>query len=184
MIKNTEGKMTAEYIYKFVKACEAVYGTRDPELILRERKATIKYGVPDGLRGMIGAVKGKVYVAIGTDMPESMKRITLAHLLGHAVLHRKRIFSGKIYEEPSDDSLYGAAEREADVFAAELLVTDEDILTLRNSGMSEGQIVSSFGTMREVVMHKLFSMRARGIPVGDETYRADFLKKCDIELFF
>ena len=46
------------------------------------------------------------------------------------------------------------------------------------------QIAASFGTMRDVALHKLFSMRSRGIAVGDEICRADFMKRCDIGLFF
>lgn len=176
--------MTAEYIYKFVKACEAVYGTRDAEKILKERKVTIKNGAPEGLRGMICSVKGQVYVAIAPDLSGSSRRSTLSHLLGHAVLHRKRVLSGKIYEEPSASLFDNAAEREADIFAAELLITDEEVIALRDSGMTEGQIAASFGTLRDVALHKLFSMRSRGIPVGDEICRADFMKRCDIELFF
>ena len=38
--------MTAEYIYKFALACEAVYGTRDPEEIFRQRRATVKRSAP------------------------------------------------------------------------------------------------------------------------------------------
>ncbi len=175
--------MTAEYIYKFALACAQVYGTRDPESIFRQRTALIKKRAPDGLRGMICASGGRVVVAVDAELPESIVRVTLAHLLGHAVLHRKRIMSGKVYEE-SENSSQGAAEREADVFAAELLITDDEIISLRDGGMSEGQIVSSFGTMRETVLHKLFSMRSRGIVFDEGVCRADFLKKCDIELFF
>ena len=176
--------MTAEYIYKFVKACEAVYGTRDAERILKERKVTLRSGVPEGLRGMICAVKGQVYVSLDPSLSDPAKRATLSHLLGHAVLHRKRVLSGKIYEEPSDLANDNAAEREADVFAAELLITDEEVLAMRDSGMTEAQIAASFGTMRDVALHKLFSMRSRGIAVGDEICRADFMKRCDIGLFF
>ncbi len=176
--------MTAEYIYKFVKACEAVYGTRDPEKILKERKAVIKKGAPEGLRGMICALKGQVYVALDPALTESSRRQTASHLLGHAVLHRKRILSGKIYEEPSSDVREGVTEREADIFAAELLITDEEVVAMRDEGMTEGQIAASFGTMRDLAVCKLFSMRSRGIPIGDEICRADFMKRCDIELFF
>ena len=175
--------MTAEYIYKFALACEAVYGTRDPEEIFRQRRATVKRSAPEGLCGMICTVKRAVLVSVDFSLPESVKKMTFAHLLGHAVLHRKQLLLGKTFEEPH----YlpeGNAEREADLFAAELLIGDDDILKLKDSGMNEAQIVSSFGAIRELVPHKLFSMRSRGISVGDDVCRADFLKRCDVELFY
>jgi len=176
--------MTAEYIYKFVKACEAVYGTRDPEDIFIQRKAALRRGAPEGLRGLIFVAGGAVIVDVSPSLSESLRKMTLAHLLGHAVLHRKRIMSGKTYEEPCDAAALSPAEREADLFAAELLIPDDEILALHESGMNEGQLAASFGALRDLVPHKLFSMRSRGIKVGDDVCRADFLRRCDVELFF
>jgi|GEM_PF-2520920 len=176
--------MTAEYIYKFVKACEAVYGTREPLEIFRQRGAAVRNTAPEGLHGLICLANGSVLVAVDPAISESHRRMTLAHLLGHAILHRKKILAGKAYEEPSGEVPPSAAEREADLFAAELLISDEEILELRDSGMNEGQVISSFGALRDLAPHKLFSMRSRGISVGDDVCRADFLKRCDIELFF
>ena len=175
--------MTAEYIYKFALACEAVYGTRDPEEIFRQRRATVKRSAPEGLRGMICTVYRAVLTAVDYSLPESVKKMTFAHLLGHAVLHRKQLLSGKTFEEPHDLP-EGNAEREADLFAAELLIRDEDVLRMRDAGMNEAQVASSFGALRELVPRKLFSMRSRGISVGDDVCRADFLKRCDVELFY
>ena len=175
--------MTAEYIHKFVMACEAVYGTRDPEEIFRQRRAAVKRSAPEGLRGLICIVDGRVVAAADSSLPEPVRKLTLAHLLGHALLHRKRLTSGVTFEEPPGEN-GGAAEREADLFAAELLICDEEILTLRDGGLNEAQLISSFGVLRDLVPKKLFSMRSRGISVCDEVCRADFLKRCDVELFF
>ena len=175
--------MTAEYIYKFVAACEAVYGTRDPEEIFRQRRAAMKRSAPEGLFGMICTVDRTVCVSVDFSLPESVKKMTLAHMLGHAVLHRKQLLSGKAFEEPHDVP-GGRSEREADLFAAELLIKDDDVLKLKDEGMNESQVIASFGALRELVPHKLFSMRSRGISVGDDVCRADFLKRCDLELFY
>ena len=175
--------MTAEYISKFVAACEAVYGTRDAEEIFRQRRAAVKRSAPEGLRGMICTVDRAVVVAVDCSLPESLKKMTFAHLLGHAVLHRKSVLSGRVFEEPYAADA-GKEEREADLFAAELLIKDDDVLRLKEAGMNEAQVVSSFGAIRDLVPHKLFSMRSRGFSVGDDVCRADFLKRCDLELFF
>lgn len=176
--------MTAEYIYKYARACEAVYGTRDPAEILRQRKTSVRYSTPQGIRGLICMKHGAVFASVDPTLPETVKRITEAKLLAHSLLHRKRLEAGETFEEPSGSSSLSAAEREADIFAAELLIPDGDIMTLYESGMSENRIVSSFGTMREVVSHKFFSMRSRGIAFGEDCRRADFLKRCDLELFY
>ncbi len=175
--------MTAEYIYKFALACEAVYGTRDPLEIFRQRRASVKSALPEGLRGMICFMGGTTFVAVDPTLTESVMRMTFAHLLGHAMLHRKQIMAGRTFEEPPELP-EGIPEREADLFAAELLIRDEDILKLKAEGMNECQTISSFGALRELVPHKLFSMRSRGISICDDVCRADFLKRCDVELFF
>ena len=176
--------MTAEYIYKVTKACEAFYGTRDPEEIFRQRGTKLRPTSPGGLIGVICAKDGAVIVSIDGAASSSARRVCAARFLAHALLHRKQLTSGRVYEEPVTVRPEGSDEREADLFAAELLIKDEEIKSLIESGMSEGQIVASFGTMREIVPRKLFSMRSRGISVGDEVCRADFLKRCDVELFF
>ena len=176
--------MTAEYIYKLAMACEAFYGTRDPEEIFRQRGAKMKSSAPGGLLGVICATEGRVFVSIDGTASISARRVCAARFLAHALLHRVQLKSGRVYEEPSTVRPEGTEEREADLFAAELLIKDEEILSLLESGMSEGQIVSSFGSMREIVPRKLFSMRSRGIAAGEEVCRADFLRRCDVELFF
>ena len=175
--------MTAEYIYKFAAACEAVYGTRDPLEIFRQRRASVKRSAPEGLKGMICKAGGAVVVSVDSSLPESVQMMTFAHLLGHAMLHRRQVGAGRAFEEPHGLSI-GNEEREADLFAAELLIRDEDILKLRDEGMNEAQVTSSFGAIRELVPHKLFSMRSRGFSVGDDVCRADFLKRCDLDLFY
>ena len=174
--------MTAEFIYKYAKACESLYGTNDPEKIFSERNVTVKLSPPSELRGFICRLNGALIVSVDVSLPESVKRMTLAHLLGHSLLHRKMISSGKAFEEGSlPKDIY---DREADIFAAELLISDKIIADLRESGMSDARIVSSFGAIRELACSKLFSMRSRGVGTEDEARRADFLRRCDVELFY
>lgn len=176
--------MTAEYIYKAVKACEKVHGTRDPEKIFAQMKTVIKRSTPSGLRAMICMIGGRLMVCADGEQTDAMFRVSLAHLLGHAVLHRERIVGGESFEDIYYFGAKTGAEREADIFAAEILITDEEIKELCSMGYTEGQLSASFGGMKELVAFKLFSMRARGIAVCGDVCRADFMKRCDVELFF
>lgn len=184
MIKNAEDGMTAEYIFKFAKACEAVFGTSDPEEIFRLRKAKVRDGAPEGLRGLVSTVNGTVVVCLDPSQPASLRKCAAAKLLGHSLLHRGRVARGETFEIPYGEGGGSASDKEADIFAAELLIPDAKITESFAAGCSEGQIASLFGGMRELVPYKLFSMRARGIAVGDDVCRADFMKRCDVELFF
>ena len=170
--------MTAEYIYKCADALKKVFKTGDPDEILRMRGAKIKNTLPDSLRGMICIVDGETVVFVGECKSEGARTAELARLLGHAVLHRDRLLSGESFEDVYYPKNESALDREASIFAADLLISDEKIRELECFGYTEGQIAASLGSIRELAPFKFFSMRCRGEGCVSET-----LNKCDVELF-
>lgn len=176
--------MTAEYIYKCVKACIGVYGTADPEKIFEMRGTAVKKRAPPGLCGMICVKDGKLIVYSGEDQGISARRILISRLLGHAVLHRERLAAGEVFEYASGGSYKGPRAAEAALFAAELLIPDSRISELDRFGFSEGQIAASLGNMRSLAAPKIYAMRCRGVSICGSVARADFMRRCDVENLF
>ena len=100
------------------------YETRDPLKIAAAMKFLFTYeDLPDSLLGYyIRCYKGKLIVL--NVKYESLHRITISHELGHYFLHprcnRTFLTANSLYNK-------GRFERIADMFAAELLISDETL---------------------------------------------------------
>lgn len=83
-----------------------------------------EYSLPeaDGVYGLYIQYKGTDLIIINNDQPLGKKIFTLAHELGHFILHRNNqdCCYGKTYW--TDGKYYGKIETEADRFAYKLLV--------------------------------------------------------------
>lgn len=84
--------------------------------------------------------KGSPIIVINKNMPNDRKRFTIAHELGHQIMHLPFRFENELYDriEKDDDDVF---EKEADRFASEFLMPTSDIvsdlhnLTYRKLGM-------------------------------------------------
>ena len=83
------------------------------------------------------------YVVINTFLADAVKQIVAAHELAHIVLHRNQLKIAPM----KDTVLYDMAsqtEYEANLFAADLLLDDEEIhmqVTLCHAGFYELQVI-------------------------------------------
>ncbi len=69
------------------------------------------------------------YIGINPNCSKQQRRSALAHELGHAIFDRKHAASGQAFQDTYFYSLSNAkAERRANTFAAELLLSDDDVL--------------------------------------------------------
>ena len=65
-------------------------------------------------------------IVINSDLPESIQRIIIAHELGHAVLHSDSAISAFHEFAMFDDT--DRMEYEANVFAAEFMLSDDEVM--------------------------------------------------------
>ena len=82
---------------------------------------------------------GKVEISVNANHPVTRQRFTLAHEIGHFVLHREHIGDGII-----DDALYrssksSAIERQANSFAASLLMPAPLVRAAFQSGRTSAE---------------------------------------------
>jgi Zn-dependent peptidase ImmA (M78 family) len=117
-------------------------------------------------------------ITVNSDLSEEHQRIILAHELGHAVLHRdasamQAFHDFKLFDETT------TYEYEANVFAADYLMPDEEVLELLCGETSFFDAASELGVPPELLDFKFRVLKRKGYKVVDPpiTARADFLKK-------
>ncbi len=120
--------VSTEYIIHAVDKLVHKYGTRDPyelcdRLGIRIRKKDLK----KKLKGFFFYQSRIPNIVIDTNLNEVLERILLAHELGHAILHKETAMMVGFQEMEVFDST-ATTENEANMFSAELLLDDDEVL--------------------------------------------------------
>lgn len=138
-------------ISKKVKNIIKKYKTRDPEEISKKMGINVQYNSYDDLtKGYYINIKRNKYITLNSNLNEYEKKIVLAHELGHAALH-----SSKNIHFIREFTLFptGVIEKEANKFAAELLICD-DILENYPDYYTVDQIASCENVYKELLILK------------------------------
>ena len=154
-----------DYLFLQAERCRRRCGTRDPYGLLASLGAEVRLSdryPEDGLRGYCAVMNRTDYVVINAKLAEAERRVVAAHEAGHLVLHRDRLKVGAL----KDMDLYNAAdsmEREANLFAADFLIDDADVLELA-CGRDEDffRAASRLEVPAPFFAFKLYSMVSRG----------------------
>lgn len=153
----------SNYIYDKVGKLIKKYHTRNPLEILEQMNVVVKESSNyQKLKGFCFVSCKTTYVVLGSQLSEPEKRIVAAHELGHVVLHRSLMKLAPM----TDTAIYdmtSQTEYEANLFAADLLLTDEDIEAMaHDEEMDYFQMCQSLYASPELVSFKLFSLMKRG----------------------
>lgn len=178
--------MTMESICREVNRIHKRHGEPDPfrlcramDILLLERAMGTYEGCCKGFYLMQSRIQ---MIVLNSDLPTSLQRIILAHEIGHAVLHK--IVSGvsafhdfKLFDETS------RYEYEANIFAAEYLMRDAEVLELLREDHSFFDIAKQLCVPEELLDFKLRTLKRRGGKRIDPPLMAsgDFLKKVSLE---
>ena len=119
-----------DYITRQVQELVRRRGTRDPFSLCRQLDLLLLYH-PLGpkLKGYFFYQSRGGVVVINQELDEELQRVVCAHELGHALLHRD-LAAGNALREFTLFSQTARPELEANYFAAELLIPDEEALPL------------------------------------------------------
>lgn len=83
------------------------------------------------------------YIGINPNCSKQQRRSALAHELGHAIFDRKHAASGQAFQDTYFYSLSNAkAERRANTFAAELLLSDDYTGFINDTGKELPTIIT------------------------------------------
>ena len=155
---------------RLVRRCD----TRDPEKIARALDISI-YEVPlRRQKGMYKVIKRNRCIFIKQDLDDIMRRIVLLHEIGHDRLHRDR---ASVFQEFNLFDMAGRVmEYEANLFAAHIMLPDDEIMEYIYEGRSVDQIAAAMNSDINLVALKASDLARRGCAFRVPEHRDDFLK--------
>lgn len=126
------------------------------------------------LKGFYLCENGCRYIVINEKLDDKMSAVVCAHELGHDLLHRE-LSDGKVRET----TLFLEnikTEREANLFAASILISDNEMLSELKNKTSLDNIAASLGFPREIIAFKLKALYCEGFEIKIADFKDDFLK--------
>ena len=133
------------YIYDKVNRLIKKYKTRDPIELIEALNINLVY-LPETkiLLGMYHYIQRNRFIFISSNTNFNRKTI-LAHELGHDQLHRDYCMSGGAFHDQTVLNPTNKFETEANIFAAHLLISDEDVFDNINDQVCDYEIAGKLG---------------------------------------
>jgi Zn-dependent peptidase ImmA (M78 family) len=159
------------------------YDERDPARLAQSMKIMVDY-MPMGLhegccKGFFIVHRRIKHITINCDLPEDLQRVVLAHELGHAVLHAKTGTVSQFHEMNLFDTV-DTREYEANLFASELLLSDEDVLDALNEDAFFFQAARTLYVPSEMLDFKFRVMKRKGYKLESPVVsQSDFMKNLE-----
>ena len=178
--------MTYEEISAGVAKLMKKYDERDPFRLCNAMGIKIIYQAmgtaPDAIKGFFLEYKRIRTITINSDLPEVIQKIILAHEICHAVYHRK---SGiHAFHEISLFDQNSQFEKDANLFAAELLLSDDDVLDALNGDTTFFTAASSLLVPAELLDFKFRIMKWKGYKIVEAPINAknNFMKNMEVPI--
>lgn len=137
---------TSEIVKKANKIVD-LCGTRDPHRIAKDLGIEVLYYPFNRQRGAYKVIMRNRFMFIKKDLHPVMEKIVLLHELGHDSLHRDEATKIGGFEEFNIfDMRDNRMEFEANVFASQIALPDDDFIELAERGYDTQQIARALGS--------------------------------------
>ena len=155
--------MRKTYLYDEVERLVRKCKSRNPFDILSALNVVVmESNAYQKLKGYCFSANRTIYVVINDSLHPSEKNMVAAHELAHIVLHRKMLRLAPM----KDNILYdmtSETEYEANLFAADLLITDDVISDMsKDADMDYFRMCQTLSISPDLMSFKLFSLIKRG----------------------
>ena len=158
---------------QIVKLC----GTRDPHRIADELGIEIMYCPFKSQKGAYKVIMRNRFMFVKEDLHPVMENIVLLHELGHDSLHRDEATKvGGFKEFNIFDIRDSRMEYEANIFASQIAIPDDDFLELAEQGCDVQQIARTMRSDVNLVALKADTLISQGYRLRPQEHRNDFLK--------
>ena len=124
----------------------------------------LDYADLGGLKGFYIVYEKGRYIVINENLDERLMKLVAAHEIGHDCLHRDIAESGGLKETGFFD-MKSKPEKEANIFAANLLISDREMLELAEEGYTIENIAKALGVHYQTALIKAEDMGKRGYEV-------------------
>ena len=135
---------------------------------------------PDSVKGFFLVNKRIRTITVNADLPLIIQKIIVAHELGHATLHRN---SGTFaFHEVNLYDSVSVYEKEANLFAAELLLNDNEVLEALNQDSTFFTAASELMVPAELLDFKFRLLKWKGYKMMESPVSAqsNFLRDMEI----
>lgn len=167
---------TLEIIKKadsIVRLCE----TRNPRKIAQELGITVFKRPFSVQKGAYTVLLKNRYIFLKEDMHPVMENIVLWHEIGHDQFHRdKAVKVGTFKEFNIFDMQQNRMEYEANIFASQGSLADDDVLDCIDRGYDTYQIARALHSDMNLVILKVDTLIQQGYRLRRMEHRNDFLK--------
>jgi Zn-dependent peptidase ImmA (M78 family) len=152
-------------------------GTKDPRQIAESLGIIIMPEHFNTLKGAYKVVYRQKFIFLNDNLDDKMSDIVILHEIGHDRLHRKNEGKAKVFQEFSLFSFEkNDMEHEANLFAAEIALDDNEFLEYVNYGYDVKQIASAMNTNINLAALKSDILISKGVDLNRQEHKSDFLK--------
>ena len=176
--------MTYGDICDAVTALMKKYKESDPLRLCHEMGIIVLYepmgNSLDAIKGFFLASKRIRTITVNSDLPEIIQKIIIAHELGHAVLHHTSEVCAfhdiAVYDSSS------VQEKEANLFAAELSLNDNDVFDVLNQDVTFFTAAALLKVPMEILDFKFRMMKWKGYKMVEPpiSARSNFLRDMEV----
>ena len=165
-------------IYKETEKLVKQYKTRNPLEIAESLGINVFFKDFKELKGFYVVENNSRYIVISSNLDEYLQNVVCAHELGHDRLHR-HITPHKFMQDYIFYDLNSKPEREANIFAADLLLPDSEVIYYAtNYEYTAEQIAQKMNVPKELMWFKAFSIYKRGYDIRiPEQIESNFLSE-------
>ena len=145
------------------RSCDRGSGVPDLALLADDLGVRVRYFPLGDLKGFYLLLEDIPFIVLNRALPEPVLRIVCAHEFGHHLLHRE-LAGTTVFNEYELYQMENRLEREANLFAAYLLIPDSAVDAFRapeQRGRSVGETARLLGTTEELFAIRL---KAEGLP--------------------
>ena len=158
---------------RIVRQC----GTRNADRIANELGMIVMPRDFTRQKGAYMVIERNRYIFINKNLHPVMHDIVLLHEIGHDCLHRSEAIKvGGLKEFNIFDMGDQRMEYEANMFAAQIALPDDEVLEYIYTGYDVGQIARAMRSDINLVALKVAELNTRGYRFREQEHRSDFLK--------
>ena len=149
------------YIYELVTRIVKEYGTSDPFELCDALGINLMREPLGSLRGLFSYVADEPVVFVSPDLGREDSLMTCAHELGHFFLHSE-IAKENCLKEFKTFNMKDKVESEANIFAAHLLIDDEELIGLLKEGHDAFETAKMLHVYPDLLNIKLTELNSMG----------------------
>lgn len=124
-------------------------------------------------KGAFKVILGQMFIFINSNLSEELQRIICAHEIGHALMHKHLAVNNAVLMEFELFNITSEYEYDANVFAACILLDEDEIIELAQQGYDVVQISRQLGTNVNLLLVKINEMNNEGM-----NYRMPYQPDC------